>query len=86
MKKYIQSMMLSLTGMLALTACSSSDTDYHWATASGDQVYFSNTLPSQKDLSFDESSFIVTLNRVKTDESINVSLRSEEHTSELQSR
>ncbi|MBQ7514107.1 MAG: hypothetical protein IJS95_06930 [Prevotella sp.] len=74
MKKYIQSMMLSLTGMLALTACSSSDTDYHWATASGDQVYFSNTLPSQKDLSFDESSFIVTLNRVKTDESINVSL------------
>lgn len=74
MKKYIESMMLVFAALWAFTACSSSDADYQWATATGEQVYFSNTLPSQKDISFDASSFTVTLNRVKTDEAITVGL------------
>lgn len=81
MKKYIESVMLMLIGMVAFSACSNSnDGDYQWATASGEQVYFSNTLPSKTDISFDQSSFTIQVNRVKADEAITVPLTLEEAT------
>lgn len=80
MKKYIESVMLMLIGLVAFSACSDDDTNYQWATASGEQVYFSNALPSKTDLSFEESSFTIQVSRVKTDEAITVPLSLEEAT------
>ena len=62
--------LLGLAGFVA-SSCSSSD-DYQWATASGEQVYFSNELPSTQEISFDASSFTIPVNRVNTSSSITV--------------
>lgn len=57
---------------VVLTACSSDD--YEWATAEGNQVYFSNELPSTVEISTKTNTFDVTVSRVKTDEAITVPL------------
>lgn len=74
MKKIIYSLFLALVGMAALTACSSNDNDYEWATVSGEQVYFSKDLPSVQNISKKESSFIIPVNRVNTKGSLDVPL------------
>ena len=58
---------LGLLGLSAMvmTSCSDSD-DYQWATVSGDQVYFSNELPSTIDISRDATTFSVPVNRVSS--------------------
>lgn len=68
---------LGLLAMMAvvLTACSSDD--YEWATAKGNQVYFSSELPSTVEISSRGNSFDVTVSRVKTDEAITVPLNVE---------
>ncbi|MDO4160447.1 MAG: hypothetical protein Q4D41_08335 [Prevotellaceae bacterium] len=56
----------------AFASCSEDD-NYTWASMeSGAQVYFNKDLPSTIDLSMDESSFTVTLNRVDSTESLTV--------------
>ena len=70
MKKYIESIMMLLVGMLVVTACSSKDDDYDWTSGAGnlgEQVYFSSELGASIDTPIDASSFKVTLSRVKTD-------------------
>lgn len=62
--------LLGLTAMV-MSSCSDSD-DYQWATASGEQVYFSNELPATQEISFDASSFTIPVNRVNTSSSITV--------------
>ncbi len=62
--------LLGLAGFVA-SSCSDSD-DYKWATASGEQVYFSNELPSTQEISFNASSFTIPVNRVNTSNSITV--------------
>ena len=56
--------LLGLSAMM-LASCSDKD-DYQWATASGEQVYFSNELPSKMDLSRDAKSFTIPVSRVNT--------------------
>ena len=74
MKKYYFNLFIALLGVVGFTACSSDDDDYQWATVSGNQVYFSNQLPSSYNISKSTSSFTVPINRVKTDEAITVNL------------
>lgn len=74
MKKIIYSLFLALVGMAALTACSSDDHDYTWATTSGEQVYFSKDLASVLNISNKENSFTVPVNRVNTKGSVDVPL------------
>lgn len=62
--------LLGLTAMV-MSSCSDND-DYQWATASGEQVYFSNELPSSYEISFDASSFTIPVSRVNTSSSITV--------------
>lgn len=62
--------LLGLTAMV-MSSCSESD-DYQWATASGEQVYFSNELPATQEISFDASSFTIPVSRVNTNSSITV--------------
>ena len=62
--------LLGLTAMV-MSSCSDSD-DYQWATASGEQVYFSNELPATQEISFDASSFTIPVSRVNTSSSITV--------------
>ena len=62
--------LLGLTAMV-MSSCSDSD-DYQWATASGEQVYFSNELPTTQEISFDASSFTIPVSRVNTSSSITV--------------
>jgi len=74
MKKYYFNLFIALLGVVGFTACSSDDDDYQWATVSGNQVYFSNQLPSSYNISKNTSSITVPINRVKTDEAITVNL------------
>ncbi len=74
MKKYYFNLFIALLGVVGFTACSSDDDDYQWATVSGNQVYFSNQLPSSYNISKSTSSITVPINRVKTDEAITVNL------------
>ena len=70
MKKYIESFMMLLVGMLVVTACSSSNDDYDWQSGAanlGEQVYFSSELPAVVSTPVDASSFTIKVNRVKTD-------------------
>lgn len=73
MKKYIYSLFVALVAVAGLVACSDDD-KYEWATVSGNQVFFSNELPSTYNLTSSATSFTVPLNRYKTDEAINVDL------------
>lgn len=63
----------SLIAMLSLmvAACSSSD-DYEWATATGNQVYFSNEMESTFEISATATSFNIPVKRVNADAAINV--------------
>ena len=70
MKKYIESFMMLLVGMLVVTACSSSNDDYDWQSGAanlGEQVYFSSELPAVVSTPVDANSFTIQVNRVKTD-------------------
>lgn len=81
MKRNIYSLFLALIAMAAFTACSSDDHEYQWATASGEQVYFSKDLPAQVEISNKENSFTVPVSRVNTSGSVtvNISLESEDN-------
>lgn len=74
MKKYYFNLFIALMAVMGFTACSSDKDDYEWATVSGNQVYFSNTLPSSYTISNKTNSITVPINRVKTDEAITVNL------------
>ena len=74
MKKYINNIMLLLLGMFVVAACSDDSDDYKGASVSGEQVYFSNTLSQQINLSNTETSFTVPVARVKTDDAITVKI------------
>jgi len=67
--------LLGLSAMV-LSSCSDSD-DYQWATASGEQVYFSNELPSTMEISMKESSFTVPVSRVNTKDASTVNITME---------
>ena len=69
MKRYISNLFLAIMAMAAFTACSSDD-DYQWATASGEQVYFSNEIASQQNISMTDGSFTIPINRVNKSGSI----------------
>lgn len=71
----VNKIFFSLIAMLAmmLAACSSDD-DYQWASVSGAQVYFGNTLPSTVELSADKGSFDVALSRIDDSEELTVAL------------
>ena len=51
MKKYYFNLFIALMAVMGFTACSSDKDDYEWATVTGNQVYFSNTLPAKYDIS-----------------------------------
>ena len=74
MKKYYYNLFIALMAVVGLAACSSDDNDYQWATVSGNQVYFSNQLPTSYNISKSASTITVPINRVKTDEAITVNL------------
>lgn len=74
MKKYYFNLFIALMAVMGFTACSSDKDDYEWATVTGNQVYFSNQLPTKYDISTKENSITVPINRVKTDEAITVNL------------
>ena len=74
MKKYYLNLFIALLGVVGFTACSSDDDDYQWATVTGNQVYFSNQLPSSYNISKATNSITVPISRVKTDEAITVNL------------
>jgi hypothetical protein len=71
--------LLGLAGFVA-SSCSSSD-DYQWATASGEQVYFSNELPSQQNLSMYSTTLTIPVSRVNTSgsTSVNISITSDDN-------
>ena len=71
--------LLGLAGFVA-SSCSSSD-DYQWATASGEQVYFSNELPSQQNLSKSSTTLTIPVSRVNTSgsTSVNISITSDDN-------
>lgn len=71
--KYSIFCFIALVGSL-LSACSSDD-DENVAAITGDQVYFSNALPSTIETPVSESSFDVTVKRVKTDDAISVPVK-----------
>ena len=78
MKKYIESVMMLLVGMLVVTACNNKDDDYNWTSSAGslgEQVYFSADLAASIDTPVSASSFKVQLNRVKTDTEQTVPLK-----------
>lgn len=58
---------------LALGSCTD-EYEYTAATVEGQQVYFSNTLASTQNISDTESSFNISLNRIKTDGELTVNL------------
>ncbi len=58
--------MLMFIAAVGFTACSDSDDDYKWATVSGEQVYFANTLPAKYDVSIEDSTLTIELSRVNT--------------------
>lgn len=76
MKKIFQYSLVLLTLAMSFVACSDKDDDnYQWASVSGSQVFFAKNLPTQYNLSFDESSFEVPIQRYVADEAITVNLQ-----------
>lgn len=75
MKYLIKNIHLALVGFLvmAFNACTD-DYEYVPASASGNEVYFSNTLASTIELVPTEASFEVPINRIDDSENITVSL------------
>ena len=74
MKKYYSILLMALVTMAGLVSCSDSE-DYTPASApTGAQVFFSNELPSQRNLSFDETTFTIPVNRYVTDGALTVNL------------
>lgn len=73
MKKLYNVLLMALVTMAGFTACSESE-DYQPGTVSGVQVFFSNELPSQRNLSFDETTFTIPINRYVTSEALTVNL------------
>lgn len=67
---------LSMASMLtvAFTACDSEDEAYEWASVSGSQVYFNNSLAKEYVLSMNESSFNIPVSRVSDADAISVPL------------
>lgn len=59
---------------IAFTACDSEDESYEWASVSGSQVYFNNSLAKEYVLSMNESSFNIPVSRVSDTDAINVPL------------
>ena len=59
---------LGLLGLSAMVMTSCSDSDnYQWASVTGgDQVYFSNQLPTTQNLSMSDTKFTIPLSRVTT--------------------
>jgi hypothetical protein len=72
--------LLGLTAMV-MSSCSDDSDDYQWATASGEQVYFSNELPTKRNLSMSETKFTIPVSRVNTSGSatVNISLTSDDN-------
>lgn len=58
---------------LALGSCTE-EYEYSAAKVEGEQVYFSNVLPTVQNLSSDSTSFTISLNRVVTDDELAVNL------------
>lgn len=67
---------LSMASLMtvAFTACDSEDESYEWASVSGSQVYFNNSLAKEYVLSMNESSFNIPVSRVSDTDAINVPL------------
>lgn len=67
---------LSMASLMtvAFTACDSEDESYEWASVSGSQVYFNNSLAKEYVLSMNESSFNIPVSRVSDADAINVPL------------
>lgn len=75
MKRIFNFAYVALAAVMTLVAASCTDSyEYEGATASGEQVYFSNELPSSVELSKSESSITIPVNRVTTAGSITVPL------------
>lgn len=67
---------LSMASLMtvAFTACDSEDESYEWASVSGSQVYFNNSLAKEYVLSMNESSFNIPVSRISDADAINVPL------------
>ncbi|MGN0068339.1 MAG: hypothetical protein ACI350_01195 [Prevotella sp.] len=75
MKKYLKYAYVACAGVLvSVFGSCTNDYEYNPATVEGQQVYFSNELPSRQDLDSKASSFTFQLNRVKTDGELTVKL------------
>lgn len=73
----ISKLFLGFLGMVVLlfTACSENkDDDYQWASVSGDQVFFSNELPSTVELSRTSNTFSIPVQRMNSEGSTTVSV------------
>lgn len=66
--------MLILSVLTLVLGSCTEEFEYSTAKVEGEQVYFSNALPSTQNLSNTESSFAVQLNRVKTSDELTVNL------------
>ena len=79
----INKLFLGLLGLSAMVMASCSDSDdYQWASVTGgDQVYFSNELPTQQNLSMSETEFTIPVSRVNTSgaTTVNISLTSDDN-------
>ena len=72
----LNKLFLGLLGLMTITfAACSDDDDYTRATISGNQVYFSNQLPSTQDVLKSANSFTIPVNRQETTEAITVPLK-----------
>ena len=73
----INKIFLGCLGVVAMlfAACSENkDDDYQWASVSGDQVFFSNELPSTVELSRTSSTFSIPVQRLNGDAATTVSV------------
>lgn len=82
MKKYYSILLMALVAIVGLASCSDSDGEgYTPAGApSGAQVFFANDLPSSRNLSFDETTFTIPINRYVTDGALTVDLTHTDNT------
>ena len=76
-KKYYYNLFIALMAAVGFTACGSDEDDYKWATTSGPQVYFSSALGNKYDITVQENSFTIPVNRVDTKGALTVPLQVE---------